>query len=180
MSTAAKDAPRHESPDAMHQAWMRASTPNEHHARLMHLVGTWDARTTFWMAPGAPPQLGTGVMVNTSILGGRYVQMAYTSTFMNTPFEGAGVFGYDTVAGEYVGTWMDSMSTQMLVHRGAGSPDARTITMSGSFRDPLGRVIRDRNVMTFIDKDAHTYEMFHTGPDGAERLVGRIEYTRRR
>jgi hypothetical protein len=38
-------------------AWMKYMTPGEPHKKLDAMIGTWDAKVTSWMAPGAPPQV---------------------------------------------------------------------------------------------------------------------------
>lgn len=160
-------------------AWMRSATPNEHHARLHELVGEWEARATFWMEPGASPIQSDGACINESILGGRWINMRYTCDFMGMPYEGTGVFGFDNLAGEYVGNWLDSMCTQMMVHRGKPGSNAARIEMRGTSRDPKGVEAPTRNLTTIHSKDRHTYEMFRTPPGKPEFRSGIIEYTRR-
>lgn len=165
--------------EQMQEAWMRSGVPNEHHARLLELVGVWDARATFWMGPDEPPISSDGECVNEGILGGRWLSMRYTCDFMGMPYEGTGVMGFDTIAGEYVSNWMDSMCTQMMVHRGKPGADARRIEMSGSAVDPMGVEAATRHVTTIHSADRHTYEMFRAPREQPEFRSGIIEYTRR-
>lgn len=169
--------------DEMMEAWMRSAATNEHHARLQDLVGRWDAMATFWMGPDEPPMQSAGQSVNTSILGGRWVSMHYTCDFMGSPFEGTGVIGFDNLAGEWVGNWMDTMCTQMLVHRGRAGAQNGTgpnrIEMVGTSRDPMGVVARTRNTTVIHGRDHHTYEMFKAMPGQPEFRHGLIEYRRK-
>lgn len=163
----------------MMDAWARSATVTEHHARLQDLIGRWDAKATFWMGPDQPPMESVGESVNTSILGGRWINMKYTCDFMGSPFEGTGVIGYDNLAGEWVGNWMDTMCTQMLVHRGRAGKPGSVIELVGTSRDPSGEVSQTRNTTTIHSRDHHTYEMFKKSPGQAEFRHGRIEYRRK-
>src|SRR3989442_441387 len=58
---------------AMMEAWAKVATPGEAHKWLEPVVGTWDAKITMWMTPGAPPQESTGTSENKWVLGGRFV-----------------------------------------------------------------------------------------------------------
>ena len=100
------------------QAWMAKNQPNEHHAHLAESIGDWKVAGKFWMEPGQPPMETEGTSKITSILGGRYVQHEYDSSFMGSPFQGVGIDGYDTVKQAYVSIWVDSMSTGVMVMEG--------------------------------------------------------------
>jgi len=45
------------------------------------VVGTWGAKITTWMSPGAPPQESTGTSENKWVLGGRFVQQSHEGNF---------------------------------------------------------------------------------------------------
>ncbi len=170
--------PGQPSMDAETQAWMTASMPNENHAQLSVFVGTWDAKTSFKMDPSAPPMEGTGTMVNEWVLGGRWIKHTFHGDFMGMPFEGLGYFGYDNIKKTFVGTWTDSMSTSMMLSKGAYDAKAKTYTMLGEFDDPMGRHFKSREVVTVLGPDSHTMTFYHTGADGKEMHVGDITYTR--
>lgn len=164
--------------DDLQAAWIRNATPNEHHARLAILAGRWHAAAQFWMAPDQPPINSDGQCVNTPILGARWISMHYTCDFMGSPYEGTGVIGFDNITGEYVGNWMDSMSTQMQLHRGKPGPDPARIEMRGKAIDAMGVEGVSRNVTTIHAPDHHTYEMFRACPGQPEFRTGLIEYRR--
>ena len=100
--------------DPMTKAMMAAATPGEAHKSMQNMVGTWDVTIkSYWDPPGPTESKGTSTMV--SLLDGRYIQETIGSTFMGTPFRGIGHFGYDNVMKKYVGTWMDNMSTGIMM-----------------------------------------------------------------
>ena len=87
--------------DAMMAAWQKAMTPSKGHRRLEPLAGTFSARTTFTMAPGAPPEVSEARSENRFVLGGRHLEQAYSGSSMGMPFEGLGFTGFDNVLGKY-------------------------------------------------------------------------------
>src|ERR1043165_7932011 len=105
---------------AMMEAWMKASTPGDAHKKLDNMVGTWDVTVKSWMAPGEPPMESTGTAMNQWVLGGRWMEEKFTGSFMGMPFQGIGYTGYDNIKKQYVGTWMDNMTTAMMGSRGKG------------------------------------------------------------
>ena len=111
---AARPKPAAMSEEQMMALWQAAATPSAGHARLMPMVGTWRATTTFTMAPGAPPQVSSGTSVHRLVLGGRYLEQVYKGTAMAMPFEGIGFTGYDNVQKRFVGTWMDTFGTGVM------------------------------------------------------------------
>ena len=161
-------------------AMMKAATPGEAHKKLASMVGTWNTKVTMWMAPGAPPQVSTGISTNKKVLGGRYVQESFNGTFMGQPFSGIGYTGYDNVTGQYIGTWMDTASTAMMNSTGKAEDD-KTFTFSSTMPDPLTKKQVDFTTkMTVTDKNHHMMEMWGPAPDGTQYKMMEINYTRKK
>lgn len=161
-------------------AWERAMTPADGHKRLDPLVGTFETKISFWMAPGAPPNVGTGISDHRWVLGGRYVEQVYRGTSMGMPFEGIGYTGYDNARQKYVGTWMDSMGTGIMNSVGSGKPSDKEIPFSStSFEPARGKQIAFRSVVRISDRNRHSYEMWTKAPNGKEFQTLRVEYTRK-
>lgn len=166
--------------DPAMKAWLKYATPGEHHKHLETLVGTWDAKTKFWLAPGAPVQESTGKAKHSAVLGGRFVQVTYESEFMAQPFSGIGYIGYDNYKQKYVDVWMDTMGTLMMTSQGACDGTGKVITMRGEYEDPLsGKTKAMRSVYRFVDPNQYILEMYDKGPDGTEFKAMEIVHTRR-
>ena len=114
---------------AMMEAWMKAGSPGEAHKKMAADVGTYDMKVTSWNAPGAPPTEDKGTATRKMIMDGRVLVEDVTSSMMGMPFKGQGMRGYDNVTGKYWGTWIDSMSTGMMVSE--GSCDASGTCVAG-------------------------------------------------
>jgi hypothetical protein len=167
---------------AMLARMIELGTPGAEHALLDALTGTFDAEVSMWNAPGLEPEIMTGTMVNSWILGGRFVQSDYSSEWMGQPFHGLGLFGYDKAQDAYVGTWCDTAST-MLAPVGTGqlSEDGTQIVTYKEMVDPTSGLLNQmREVLTFVSEDHHRMEMYISFEGQEEFLMMRIEYVRTR
>ena len=161
------------------EAMQKAATPGEAHKKLETMVGTFDAKVKIWMDPSKPAEESAGTSENTWVLGNRFVQTKHEGTFMGQPFSGIGYTGYDNVTKKYVGTWMDTSSTGMMVSKGtmAGNVMKSTATMA----DPVtGKMTTVTMKTTVTDNDHHVMEMWGPGPDGKNYRMMEITYTRKK
>jgi hypothetical protein len=153
-------------PAAM-QAMMTAMSPGEHHEHMKKLAGNHTYTMKMWMDPAAPPQESTGKRTSEFLLGGRFLEEKYTGTFMGMPFEGIGILGYDNVKKQYVGTWIDNMSTGIMTSH--GTCDKGSWTMTGESTDPMtGKTWTSRSVVKIVDDNTFVMEMYGPAPDGKE------------
>src|SRR6266498_23605 len=162
------------------EAWMKAATPGEYHKKLDTMVGTWSATVKSWMQPGAPPMESTGTSENQWILGGRWVESKFTGSFMGQPYTGIGYTGYDNIKKRYIGTWMDSMSTSVMMSTGkAGS--GNTYTFTATMPDVMtGKTTTMTEKVKIIDHDHHVFEMWGPGRDGKVYKMMEITYSRKK
>ncbi|MEO8587486.1 MAG: DUF1579 domain-containing protein [Acidobacteriota bacterium] len=169
------------SQDEMMKAWTAFAMPGAPHKTLETFVGSWDVKTKMWMAPGAPPQETTGTSENKMILGGRYLEQRYEGTMMGQPFSGIGVTGYDNYKKKFTSTWVDSMGTGIMEMTGTADKTGKVITSWGMMDDPAEkRSMKAKTVVTIVDADHHTYESWHTLPDGKMTKDLEISYTRKK
>jgi hypothetical protein len=162
------------------QKMMAAATPGEPHKKLATMVGTWDATVTMWTAAGAPPMTSTGVSTNKAVLGGRFIEEEFNGNFMGAPFSGVGYTGYDNVTKQYVGTWMDTMSTGVMSSTGKDD-GANAMSFAATMSDPTtGKVTKATNKVTIVSKDKHVMETWGPGKDGKNFKMMEITYTRKK
>jgi Protein of unknown function (DUF1579) len=166
---------------AMMEMMAKYSTPGEEHKKLEQFVGTWDTTNKMWMDPNAPAQESKGVAENKMALGGRFLEQHYEGTFMNQPFTGMGYTGYDLYKKQYVGTWMDSMGTTIMTTTGTADASGKTMTFTGTMDDYMtGKKANFKEVVTVVDNDHHTFEMWWPGPDGKMFKTMEIQYARKK
>ncbi len=176
-----KAAPAAPSQDEMMKAWMAQATPGPTHKALEAAVGSWDVKTKMWMSPGAPPAESTGTSENRMILGGRFLEQRYEGTMMGQPFSGIGITGYDNYKKRVVATWIDSASTSIMEMEGSADKAGKVITCTGTMNDVIARrAMKVKSRVTIVDADHHTYESWHTGPDGKWSQDLEISYTRKK
>jgi hypothetical protein len=175
---APKRAPKAMTEAEMMAQWQAAMTPSAGHARLMPMVGTWRAKTTFTMAPGVPEQVHGGTSVHRMVLGGRYLEQNYKGMSMGMPFEGIGITGYDNVQQRYVGTWIDTFSTGLMTFMGVGKPTDDRIDTVAEAIEPSGQKRVFENIVRIHNHGRHSYEMWTKGPNGKSFRMMLIEYER--
>ena len=116
LASPAQDGP---DPALMAEAMEKYMTPGPEHKLFKSMVGTWKAKNSYWMQPGAPPMKSTAEVKFRLAMEGRYLLETYKSEdMMSGPFQGQGTLAYDRVKKEYVQTWIDSMGTGIMISRG--------------------------------------------------------------
>ena len=161
------------------KAMMAAATPGDEHKMLAKSVGVWKGDIKMWMQPGAAPTASTGETTNEMIMGGRYLQSKNTGNFMNMPFEGIGVTGYDNVKKVFVNSWIDNMGTGIMSMTGTWDPQSKSINFTGTMADPMsGKDVAIRQVLKMVDDNTQLLEMYSTA-NGQEVKNMEIKYTRK-
>ncbi len=156
-------------------AWMALSEPSKEHEFLEQLVGTWNAKTRFWMAPDAPPIENAGVSTNEMILGGRFLRSSFVGEMFG-PFEGIGIDGFDRLKRKYVSMWMDNKGTMIMNFEGEVQGNVRTL-MSELVR-PDGEKSTMKWVTTIVGQNEHKAEGYEAEAGGGLRKTMEIVYTR--
>ncbi len=157
--------------------YMKYAAPGPEHDLLKSLAGTWKTVTKAWMGPG-DPQVSEGKCVTTVILGGRYITDDLQGTFMNQPYEGFGVTGFDRLKKEYVSTWSDTMGTAIMMSRGTLDASGKVMTMTGIYDDPVSKQKQTMKMTTrFLDPNKHVFEIWEKH-EGKEVKTMEITYTR--
>ena len=155
-----------------------AGTPAAQHEALAARAGTWQVEGKVWMAPGADsmPMIATAKVE--VLLGGRSVLEEFKSNFMDMPFEGRLVQGYDNVTERYWCLWTDNMSTGYWLSHGTETSPG-TIELKGTAIDlltPKGRPVR----MTTITREdgSYTMKMFDLNQEQGEFQSMELLYSR--
>lgn len=161
---------------AMMEAFEKAGTPGEPHELLAKTAGTWKVTMKMWMEPGAEPTVNDGTAVREMIMDGRYLEERFTGTVMGQLFNGRGVTGYNNITGKYWGTWIDSMSTGVMVSEGEREGD--TMVFIGTYSDPMGGPpVKMRMVSTMEGDDKEVVEMYESH-GGEEAKTMELVYER--
>lgn len=154
--------------------------PTSHHRALQRAEGTWDAVVKMYGAPGKPPLVSKGVEVNKLVPGGLWLTSEFKSEMMGTPFEGRGIFGYDTATRRHVGTWVDSMVTGLALPIGTCKDDCRETTMTFKGPGMDGKPTTYKEVTVEKGPDQRLMTMYTKAKDGTFVRNMEIEYNRRK
>ena len=176
---AAGEAPEAGMDPAMAEAFEKMAAVRPEHERLKAFEGNWTTTVKVWFGPGEP-DTSTGTSRNSMVLGGRYVQMHYTGTFMGQPFNGIGLTGYDNLAGTYTSLWVDDASTTMALSTGQYDAASNSWTYTGEMADPMNPGVRNklREVIRIESPDRHVLEWFETHGNEPEARTMEITYVR--
>ncbi len=155
-----------------------AARPKPEHALLKELAGKWTASFEMTM-PGAPPIASRGSEVN-EMIGELWILSRYDDPgMMGGAFAGAQLFGYDPDEKKYIAAWADNQTPNLSVQKGTYDEATRTLTLAGTSKDPMtGADSTMRTVMTWVDDDHRSQQMFVPGPGGKEMEMFTIEYER--
>jgi len=178
----AADAPKPTADQqAMMEKMMKAATPGAPHEVLKKMAGEWSCTVKYKMDPAQDWQQATSTATITALMDGRYIQEVATGEMMGQPFNGMGLYGYDNVLGKYVSSWVDNMGTGIMQSQGTADASGKVINWSGVMSDPMtGKLAKSRMVMTVVDDDHHTFEMYGTPPGAKKEMkTMTIEYTRK-
>lgn len=144
---------------AMMEAWGKAMTPGEPHAMLADHAGSWKMTVKMWMEPGGEPQVSEATASREMIMGGRYLKESVQGSAMGQPFEGFGLTGYDNVTGKYWSSWVDNMSTGVMMSEGE-MKDGKVV-YHGTYNDAMtGEPTKTKTVWWKQGDDEEHIEMF--------------------
>ena len=161
------------------EVYMKAGTPGAPHQMLASTAGSYDLQIKSWHEPGGPAMEEKGTATRTMTLGGRVLVEDVSATMMGMPFNGHGMTGYDNVTGKYWSTWMDSMSTGMMVSEGT-CDEKKACTLSGTWNDPIKKgPVKARMTTRWTSPTTELFEMYGPGKDGKEMKMMEITYTKK-
>lgn len=165
----------------MMKMWDDFKTPGDMHKWMEKTNGTWEGDISTWMDPSAPPEKTKGTIVQTSILGGRYVVGKYSGTIFGQKTEGQSTMAYDNGKKLFVSTWIDNQGTGIVFMSGVFDEKTKTLNLNGYQTDPMtGKDSNVREELTIIDDDSYTMTMFGTGMDGKEMKFMEGNYKRKK
>jgi Protein of unknown function (DUF1579) len=173
-----KSAPGDEQQSIM-EAYQRAATPGPQHAMLATMAGEFTLTLRSFNEPGGEPVVSAGTSTRAMILGGRYLEETVKASVMGQPFEGRGLTGYDNVTRSWWGSWIDTMSTGIMITGGTWDEEAGVGTFEGEYNDPVtGELQSSRSVIRRLPNGDEIMEMYMTTAVGEVKAM-EIVYQRK-
>lgn len=165
--------------DEMMKMMMEAGAPGPHHEHLKFFVGQWKATVKSWMSGPGEPTVSEGTSTIESIHGGRFTKETFKGNFMDMPFDGLGLMGYDNVSKKHIGLWSDNFGTGFAISEGTCDPSGKVFTYTTTCNDPQsGKPQTSKSVVKITDENSYTFTMSGAGPDGKEFTMMEITYKR--
>jgi hypothetical protein len=164
-------------PDSVMQMMAAMAAPGPAHEKLKAFAGKWHAVVKTWMGPG-DPVVNEGDSEAEMVLGGRVLEQEFKGTFMNKPFEGRGMTGYDNATHQYWATWVDNSSTNVTMSQGSMDDAGKMLTCTFTMPGMDGKPATMTTVTKMVDDKHMTYTM--TGMMGGNQVpMMEITYTRK-
>jgi hypothetical protein len=142
--------------------------PSEQHMMLLQGIGSWEGTlTAYWPGADGKPVPAKEVV---EPIGGFWTQSRFTCDFMGMPYVGTGCMGYDTLSRRFVGTWNDSMSSELSVMTGEMDPIGSVLVMRWATHDPVTHERTQQRSETTFSKDGYI-STFFTGAGAGTRTM---------
>jgi Protein of unknown function (DUF1579) len=147
---------------------------------LERFVGDWDVVKTFHPRQGEPVA-AKGSCRQEMIHGGRFLRSEFTFDGPAGKTTGTGIIGFETDAGLFTSSWVDSRSTRMSLRRSKDKFEGGEIVLFSRTLDEGGREARPSRTVTRLEDDGRkiVHRQYSPGPDGTERLVMELLMTRK-
>ncbi len=156
-------------------------TPTAEHKALAKDVGTWDATIKSWMrGPDSEPAVSQGVEVVKLMPGGLWLQSEFDGKFGDQEFHGCGQTGYNAKKGKFVGTWVDSMSTEIMMMEGEYDPASHTVTFYSKGTGPSGKPYDSKMTSKHEGDDNRVFTMSMKSDETKGEYVKVMEITYKR
>ena len=164
------------SPEEMQKMMAEMTAPAEEHKRLWKLEGPWNLALTW--SEGGKEMKETSTSRFSKVFNGLFMQQEVNGKMMGVPFHGLELMGYSKATKKYQTVWIDSMGTGMMISEGTADSTGKVITFTGTMDDPMvGGRCDVRTVVTHIDDNKFTFDMYGTMGDKEEKMMS-IVYTR--
>jgi hypothetical protein len=166
--------------EAYMEAMKKMATPGEHHEVLKKMIGMWTVSSKMWKDPTSTPMESVGTSENKMILGDRFLSQEFHGTHMNQPFMGMGLMGFDNQTKKFVSTWVDDMSTGIMVSYGTMDKGKNMITQMGEMKNPMTNKSMKLKMVTRIESDTkHVFEMWCNDKKGKMFKSMELVYTKK-
>ena len=134
---------------------MQMPVPTKEHAWLQKFVGEWETEIEVYMEPGKPPMKAKGSHRDHMVGGFWLISEGRNHEF---PYHFVLTLGYDAPRSEYVGTWIDTMTSHIWKYQGTVNSAGTILTLETEGPSPMSpdKVSKFREVTEFKSKD-HRY-----------------------
>jgi hypothetical protein len=156
----------------------RAEEPKPDLTPLAAEAGVWDAEVTFPGRGGQPDQHARGVQTNRLRSNGMWMLNEFSVD--GTPYQGTGVWGWDSATRSYVGVWVDNNEHRVRHDKGVWNAAARRMDWTSEMVQADGKTIPLKFTETWETTERRRFHMVAVSPmTGEEIPLVEIVFTRR-
>lgn len=157
-----------------------AMTPGPMHQLLARLEGDWFFETTTFTVPGGAPERAQGEAQKRLIFGGRFLEESWRGEKLGAPWQGRSLLGWDNLAKEFQGVFLDDLTTAMIAARGRLEADGAAVTFAAETKNPFTDQLEQlRLVLRLTDENHHLIEIWAKAPKQPERRLQETRYSRK-
>ena len=139
------------------EALKKAARTGEDHKNLKTIRADYEQTFKWWRSADAEPHESKSRSSTDRILEGRFVTQKVRGTWLDYGFEGLATMGYDNGTREYVLTWMDTLSTRIMLSRGTRNDAGDVFTLHGEYYDPIaGEARKVKIILKILNKKGET------------------------
>ena len=139
------------------EALKKAARIGDYHKNLKTIRADYQQTFKWWRSADAEPHESKSRSNTEWILDSRFITQEVRGTWLGFGFEGLATLGYDNGKQEYVMTWMDTLSTRIMLSRGTCNDAGNVITLFGEYYDPIARNTRKvKTVLKILNKKGET------------------------
>lgn len=142
--------------------------PGPMHSLLQPLVGEWSLRGKWRMTPDADWEEFTADVEREWIMDGRFVREIVESEWMDRPFQGMGILGYDNLREELSFVWVENMATTTWTSTGSIDESGKVLTLVGENSNAMTgeKNAWSKSVIEITSADEHSYTGYMKTRDG--------------
>jgi hypothetical protein len=142
--------------------------PQKEHEWLGRFVGEWESTVEIPALPGQPPAKCQGTETVRAVGGFWIIAEGRSEVAGAGPFSHVMTLGYDAPKGQYVGTWVDSMTGHLWQYEGEVDPTGQILTLYSEGPCPLqgGKQFKFKEVTEFKSDDHRVFSSAMQGEDG--------------
>jgi len=150
----------------MMKKYQEMAQPGPEHMKLAELTGNWTYTVKMWMSPAETNPMETeGKGEAKMIIGGRFLQLNNSGSFMGMPFEGMSIIGFDRRGKEYTTVGFDNMGTYWVSAKGTVDTTSGSIVMYGKDEDKaMGFTQEYKFIFDLKSKDNFVFSVVFTDP----------------
>jgi hypothetical protein len=163
------------------QESFKPPAPEKEHAWLTQLAGEWEYDSEAVLAPGQAPEKAKGTETVRAI-GGFWIMLESKGTAFGQPFTGILTLGYDPAKKKYVGSWIDSMNSHMVVYDNASLDSSGKLMLNAEMPNPMlgGKLTKFKDVLEVKSKDEKILTSAMLGEDGKWTTFLTVKYRRKK